>query len=343
MRHKGSKSFEFITRQGNIKLRGTYYHCGCSNSKSISNLVSNGKKFSHIANELVTRYSASGSYKQASKYLRRDFSIYVSSEMLRRRILTVSGQIRQIHNSGRTSRHFKNLSGQRLYGYADGVLLNLIHEGWKECKLLRYEDENCRNISHRGMLGPIDRFGKMARREAINVGVSKAEELVFLMDGAMGFHNHIKKNLPAARQIMDYWHGCQHIAQCSEILHPDDEKSTARWRTKYCHALREEGAERLIERLNKSRARLADEQKSEAVKKLIRFLQVRIERMDYPKLLAKGYRIDSGPIESSCKNVVQARMKAVGMRWSRPGASAMLQVRCALMSDYWEDMIRKCA
>jgi hypothetical protein len=42
---------------------------------------------------------------------------------------------------------------------------------------------------------------------------------------------------------------------------------------------------------------------------------------------------DSGPIESACKNVVQARMKMAGMRWSRVGAVAMLEVRTALMGD----------
>ncbi len=51
----------------------------------------------------------------------------------------------------------------------------------------------------------------------------------------------------------------------------------------------------------------------------------------------------SGPIESSCKNVVQQRMKGCGMRWSRKGASAMLEVRCALYSDIWEDVVKKCA
>lgn len=343
MRHKGSKAFEFITRQGNIKLCGTYYHCGCSNSKSISNLVSSGKKFSHIANELVTRYSAGNSYKQASRYLRKDFHIYVSGEMLRRRILTVSGQIKQIRNSSDNDRKFKNLSGQKLYGYADGVLVNIREEGWKECKLLRYEDEQCRNISHRGLLGSIGNFGRMARREAINIGASKADELVFLMDGAVGFHNHISKNLPTARQIMDYWHACQHIAECSAILHPDNKQNVTRWRRNYCHVLRNEGAKNLISRLYKSKARLSDEHKTEAVRKLIGFLLPRAERMEYPKLLAQGYRIDSGPIESSCKNVVQARMKCVGMRWSRRGGSAMLEVRCALLSDHWEDVIRKCA
>jgi len=181
-------------------LRGTYYHCGCCNSKSVSNLVSSGKKFSHIANELVTRYSAGNSYQQASRYLRKDFNIYVSHEMLRMRILTVSGQIRQIRNSADKGRRFKNLSGQKLYGYADGVLINIRDEGWKECKLLRYEDEQSRNIRHRGLLGSISNFGRLARREAIGIGASKADELVFLMDGAVGFHNHIRKNLPAARQ-----------------------------------------------------------------------------------------------------------------------------------------------
>lgn len=343
MRHKGAKSFEFITRQGNIKLSGTYYNCGCSNSKSVSVLVSSGRKFSHIANELVTRYSASNSYQQASRYLRKDFKIYVSHEMLRRRISAVSGQIRQIRNCGDNIGRFKNLAGQKLYGYADGVLVNIRQEGWKECKLLRYEDEEKQNISHRGLLGSISNFGRMARREAINIGASKADELVFLMDGATGFHNHIKKNLPMAKQIMDYWHTCQHIAECSEILYPDSKQKAARWRSGYCHVLREQGAKSLISRLHKSKGRLSDEGKAVAVGKLLGFLSARAERMEYPEFLADGYRIDSGPIESSCKNVVQARMKCSGMRWSRSGASSMLEVRCALLSDVWESVIEKCA
>jgi len=343
MRHKGAKSFEFITKQGNIKLTGTYYHCECSNTKSVCNLVSNGRKFSYVANELVTRYSASHSYQQAGRYLRKDFGIYVSSEMLRMRISSVSGQIRQIRNSNDTDRQFKNLSGQKLYGYVDGVLINIRKEGWKECKLLRYEDERRKNISHRGLIGSISSFGLMARREAIKIGASKADELVFLMDGAKGFYNHIKTNLPSARQIMDYWHTCQHIAECSEILHLDNKKLSSDWQKNYFHVLREKGAGDLINRLKKSKIRLSNETKRSAVDKLLGFLLPRVERMNYPSLLAAGYRIDSGPIESSCKNVVQARMKCAGMRWSRRGGSAMLEVRCALFSDHWEDVLHNCA
>ncbi len=209
--------------------------------------------------------------------------------------------------------------------------------------MLRYEDEQGKNISHRGLLGSISSFGRMARREAINIGASRADELVFLMDGARGFHNHIKKNLPTAKQIMDYWHACQHIAECSEILNPHSQRSSCNWRKKYCHVLREKGAKELLNRLCKSKARLCDDNKFQAVDKLLGFLRSRWQRMNYPELLAEGYRIDSGPIESSCKNVVQARMKCAGMRWSRVGAKSMLEVRCALLSDHWENLIRKCA
>jgi hypothetical protein len=88
---------------------------------------------------------------------------------------------------------------------------------------------------------------------------------------------------------------------------------------------------------------LKDKKRIEAVDKLLGFLLSRADRMDYRNLLENGYRIDSGPIESSCKNVVQGRLKGCGMRWSRKGASAMLEVRCALMSDLWQNVIQKCA
>ena len=343
MRHKGTKSFEFITRAGNIKLSGRYYHCGCSNSKSVAVLVSSGRKFSRQACELTSRYAATQSYLRASKYLRKDFGIWVSHEMLRKRISDIAEQIKDIRDNDTGEYRWEKLAGQRLYGYVDGVLINIRKEGWKECKLLRYQCDQTGQVRHRGLLGSIDRFGRMVRREAIHVGANRSAEIVFLMDGASGLHNHIKKNLPDARQIVDYWHACQHIAECVDVLYPQSRVHLDRWRSRYCHILREYGASRLINLMRKNKAGLSDEQKAAAAGKLLGFLQARVDRMEYQRLLEDGYRIDSGPIESSCKNVVQARLKACGMRWSRIGACAMLEVRCAYMSDIWQDVIQKCA
>ncbi|AQT67428.1 hypothetical protein STSP2_02855 [Anaerohalosphaera lusitana] len=343
MRHKGSKSYEFITKRGNISLTGTYYHCSCGSSKPISNLVSSGRKYSRIANELVLRHTASGPYKEVSRFLRQDFSIHISHESLRRRILAVSGSIRQNRDCSSDDRKWDEIAGSKLYGYADGVLINVRREGWKEVKLLRYEDDACSKVSHRAVLGPIKQFGSLARREAIRIGASKAKDMTFLMDGAEGFHRHIKSNLPNAKQVVDYWHCCQHIGECASLLYGENSKRSNRWRSKYCHVLRDKGPKKLIRSLRISKSRVASSEDAEALSKLINFLSRRIERIDYPKLLAMGLRVDSGPIESSCKTVVQARLKSSGMRWSRQGASAMLEVRTALHSDLWEYAIKDCA
>lgn len=343
MRHKGQKSFGFITKAGNINVSGAYYHCDCDNSKSIVALVSGGRKFSKTANELVIRYAANQSYQQASKYLRKDFCIYMSHEMIRTHLSGVSTQIKRIREQPADEHIWDNIKGKKLYGYADGVLINIRKEGWKECKLLRYEDEEGKNIRHNGLLGSIRNFGLLTRREAINLGASRADEIIFLMDGAEGFHNHIGKNLPSARQIVDYWHVCQHIGECSQVLYPDNARAANRWRSKYCHLLREFGPDKLLSSLRKIKVRYRSRTKLQALCELMSFLLRRLKRINYPELLEQGYRVDSGPIESSCKNVVQSRMKGVGMRWSRTGATAMLHVRFALTSDLWEDVIAKCA
>jgi hypothetical protein len=343
MRHKGRKSFEFITRFGNFSLAGTYYRCGCSNSKSIRVLVAAGRKFSRAADELVIRYGASHSYARASGYLRKDFRIQLSSESLRSRILAVSGPIRHHREHVDDAYKWALEPDEKLYGYADGVLVHLRQEGWKECKLLRYESASGVHLSHRALLGAIGDFGSLARHEAIRIGAAKAGEIVLLMDGAEGFHRHLEKNLPSARQIVDYWHVCQHIGDCAAALYGLDDSEGHRWRSKYCHRLREEGPKKLINRLRASkRQRTADADK-QALSKLIQFLKRRESRIDYPTLLKQGYRVDSGPIESSCKTVVQGRLKGPGMRWSRRGAAAMLEIRAAMYSDCWENTIKNCA
>jgi len=99
----------------------------------------------------------------------------------------------------------------------------------------------------------------------------------------------------------------------------------------------------LLSSLRISKSRSKSQAKAESLLKLIKFIARRKDRIDYPRLLEMGYRVDSGPIESSCKNVVQRRMKGSGTRWSRQGATAMLEVRCLLYSDIWENITKKCA
>ena len=338
MRHKGKSSFEFIGRLGNIKLSGIYYRCACGQSKSVSEYVNSGRRLSNYARELVVRYGASFSYGQGEKFLRKDFGISLSDEFIRSETLKHAERIRTIRDDNSLKVSWPELEDNRLYGYVDGVLVHIIKEGWKECKLLRYDNIN-KQTRYRATLDNIDAFGKIVRSETIALGGSKAEEIVFLMDGAEGFHNHIDKNVPSAKQIIDYYHACQHIAQCADILYNGDIKGKKLWRKKYFHMLREKPTALILKSLRISFSRQKNKDYQEALRQLINYISKRQDRMNYPELLAQNYKVDSGPIESACKNVVQARMKMPGMRWSRKGAKAILEVRTALCSDIWEKIL----
>jgi hypothetical protein len=58
-------------------------------------------------------------------------------------------------------------------------------------------------------------------------------------------------------------------------------------------------------------------------------------RMDYPQFVARQFPIGSGAVESSCKCLVEARLKQAGMRWAVSGSQAIASLRALHRSRRW--------
>jgi hypothetical protein len=69
--------------------------------------------------------------------------------------------------------------------------------------------------------------------------------------------------------------------------------------------------------------------------KCVRYMEKRIQYMDYGKVKEHGLPIGSGEIESSHRHVVQKRLKIAGAWWKTENANAMLQLRTARANGYW--------
>jgi hypothetical protein len=59
-------------------------------------------------------------------------------------------------------------------------------------------------------------------------------------------------------------------------------------------------------------------------------------RMPYDVYLREGYPIASGVLEGACRHDIKDRMEPSGMRWTRAGAQAMLDVRSEFLNGHWE-------
>jgi hypothetical protein len=75
--------------------------------------------------------------------------------------------------------------------------------------------------------------------------------------------------------------------------------------------------------------------------KLLRYFEDNGHRLGYAEALNRKLPIGSGVVESAGRHIVQQRLKRSGMRWSLPGAQAVLNLRArhrnGQFEQYWEN------
>lgn len=187
----------------------------------------------------------------------------------------------------------------------------------------------------------LDELGLLLRRQAAQVGMSRAEHWIGLSDGGNGLENFLRKNFPGPlggselTVILDFWHASDSLCKLSKALHPADETARQTLLTTWCHAMKHEGGRRIVEELEKlPPGKPARAQYDET----LGYLRNNLHRMDYPTYLANGWSIGSGAMESACKTVVCHRLKLAGMRWCEPGTNEMCHLRALYRSEpqQWE-------
>lgn len=230
----------------------------------------------------------------------------------------------------------------------DGVMVRY-GDGWHEVKLgliAGHRDGATVAPSHVAARASAERFGprllaEAARRGALDVvgwdgplaGPSLAvlRRVLVLGDGAVWIWALAAEHFGQRTEIVDYFHASEHLWAAAKALFGDGTEAAAAWASQRTAELRETGAAPV-------RAALATAvpphpAAAEVLRRERGYFRTNAHRMDYPAFRAHGFPIGSGAVESAAKHLVQQRMKRPGARWSEPGAQALLNVRCRLLSD----------
>ena len=187
-------------------------------------------------------------------------------------------------------------------------------------------------------------LGVLLRRQAGQVGMDHAEQWIGLSDGGNGLENFLKVNFPGPLRsgtelalILDFWHAADSLLKLAKANHPGDEEAREKLMTVWCHTMKHEGGTSIVEELEKFA--LPDKATVRAqYEETVGYFKNNVHRMDYPRYLANGWLIGSGPMESACKTVVGQRLKLSGMRWGEKGTDEMSQLRAIYRSEpnQWE-------
>jgi len=210
---------------------------------------------------------------------------------------------------------------------------------WKEAKLVTFYDPSGRYQHTAATTGNHEALGRIMRSEARRLELDKADRKYSISDGAKWIHRQYSQQLPMLdAMILDYYHFRDHAIGCSKVLYGEGTAEATRWRKDLCQTVLHSGPfETLTELAVLIKSHRGHKRKS--LQSLHGYIARRTEMLDYPRYLAEGFQIGSGPTESQCK-CLTSRLKGRGRRWNSNAIDAHLALSClhgnsGQWSNYW--------
>ena len=223
----------------------------------------------------------------------------------------------------------------------DSTSVNIRRQGWRHATAATVSTYDAQG--NRLDTVYIGRMPETAKRQAKRllekeVAARMAQQnykyIVCIADGARDLWRYFQRKYPDTIHVVDFFHVCEHLSNLSNLLFADSSQAKA-WYKKYRTILKEDpkGAAKTI-RAARYRRGLIKEHPEIASE--IKYLQHNRKRMNYFKLRQRKLPIGSGVVEAACKNLIGARMKKSGMRWSIDGGQTVLTLRSIILSNRWE-------
>ena len=245
-------------------------------------------------------------------------------------------------------------SDQRLGVALDGFMVHIVDEGWKEMKLGAVfelaqrpgRDERTAEsglvpqavkTSYAAHLGGPEIFGELLFAEARRRGWEQAQDTQVIGDGALWIWNQAGLHFGDSRQLVDWYHAKQHLAEAARLHKGEGTVANTLWFNRHETALYQGHAARIAVELEQ--ALPAKPEWAEDLKREAGYFRQHQQRMNYLEMREDNWVIGSGMVEGGAKRY-QARLCGPGMRWSRKGAENLTPIRTAVLSGRFDQRWR---
>lgn len=235
----------------------------------------------------------------------------------------------------------KGPAPKQIHVSMDGVMAH-VDGAWREVKLgVCYEgaeEGGPTRASYYATLAPSAVFGARMRTVGWVAKEPLCRKVAVVADGSDWIWQETAKHFGGRTQILDFYHVSEHLWSVARTRFGEGSADAAAWVSlQKERLLNDQVAQVLTDIRDWLPATPAQEQ---VRRKELAYLSGHAHRMRYKSFREAGFHIGSGVMESSCRWVVQQRMKGAGMRWSAGGAENMLQLRSAWCSRHNADLLQ---
>jgi hypothetical protein len=185
-------------------------------------------------------------------------------------------------------------------------------------------------VARRTALGGFD---KLLYTLACQSGLSRAEQVVVIGDGAHWIWDLADEQFPGAVQIVDLYHAKEHVWDVAHAVFGRTTVLGISWAKRACDLLVHGKIEDLVAQIRELPSIAPPPGQSKSIpEQAIGYFTSNAERMRYHTFRAQGMHVGSGIAEAACKRVVSTRFKQTGMRWTPDGLDAILPLRTAKLN-----------
>lgn len=182
-------------------------------------------------------------------------------------------------------------------------------------------------------------FGLQLWREFDSRAMGPQNLAQVIADGAPWIWNLADLHFPGVTQLLDFYHAAEHLHATAMALWPDG-IANAWWRRRL-DQLKTGELFNFFAALKLTAKRQTTSDPAISPERLLHYFEENRSRLGYAEAIKRNLPIGSGVVESAGRHIVQQRLKQSGMRWSLPGAQAILNLRTrhrnGQFEQYWEN------
>lgn len=207
------------------------------------------------------------------------------------------------------------------------------------------------------LLGPINRrlyasFApkrhafEIARRDANKRGFAPGSGKVvqIVTDGDLDFDAYVTEYFPEAMHTMDVMHVVEKLWTAGECFLDEGTTPLREWIDVQKDRLYGGDVDAIIAELCQRRHAIAptgpgNKGRRDRLLGVINYLNKRVAKMHYDKLIKLDLELGTGAVEGAIKNIIGKRCDHGGMRWIKERCEAIVQLRCIEANGDWDHFV----
>lgn len=293
----------------------------------------------------LTDFGADDAFAEAAAKFREHYGVEVSVH--RTRTTTLGHAARMAAQVPAASRALPLKGVATLLAEADGCMVPTVaiveappgadrrkyrRTDWKELRLLAARGHGSAQTHYAATMLGVESAGDGWEHAARAAGRGLNTRVHGVGDGAPWIAAQCLRRFgPDVGYLLDLFHVCDYLA----AVWPDDRQTVQRHRDHLKAGAREKVLDALRARLESPE--IPDE--LAPARRALRYLENRLDQLDYPAALAAKLPVGSGLIESGNRHVLQRRLKLAGAWWLPANVHLIAHLRTTranrAFDDYW--------